>query len=279
MSYLSISTWSLHRLLGPLRLTAWNTETGEHTVREQEQPQIHTLLELPAEAAARGYQAIEVCHFHFPTTDSAYLEQLRSSFQASDVRFDTLLLDYGNLTANDAVQRKADLSFIKKWIDIASHCGAKQIRVIAGEAPPSDEEAIQLSAASLAELANYAAAKSVRVITENFKALTSTAASSLKLLSQAGDSVGFITDFGNYYSPEKIEQIGSTIPFSVSVHVKPSYDSEGFPDEAELISYLQKVQHVGFSGAYVLIYDGPGDMWEGLARVKAIVEPYILTAG
>jgi sugar phosphate isomerase/epimerase len=279
MSYLSISTWSLHRLLGPLHWTIWDEETATHAIREQEQRQIHTLLELPAIAAARGYQAIEVCHFHFPTTESAYLEQLRSSFQASDVRFDTLLLDYGNLTSNDAVQRVADLSLIKKWIDIASLCGAKQIRVIAGEAAPVDEEAIRLSATSLAELASYAAPKGVRVITENFKSLTSTAASSLKLLSQAGDSVGFITDFGNYYGPEKIEEIGSTIPYSVSVHVKPSYDSEGIPDKAELISYLQKVQDIGFSGAYVLIYDGPGDMWEGLTRVKAIVEPFILTAG
>lgn len=278
MSYLSISTWSLHRLLGPLRLTAWNAEIGDHTLSEQEQPQIHTLLELPAEAAARGYQAIEVCHFHFPTTETAYLEQLRSSFQASNVQFDTLLLDYGNLTASDDIQRNSDLSLIKKWIDIASLCGAKQIRVVAGESSPTDEEAIQMSAASLTELANYASSKSVRVITENFRALTSTAESCLKLLSQAGDSVGFITDFGNYNSSNKIEEIGSTIPFSVSVHVKPSYDSQGFPDKAELITYLQKVQDVGYTGAYVLIYDGPGDMWEGLSRVKEIVEPFILTA-
>lgn len=275
MSYLSVSTWSLHRILGPLRWTVWNAEAGIHETNEQEQPQILTLLELPAAAAAQGFQALEVCHFHFPSTETAYLEQLQLAFNESGVHFDTLLLDYGNLTSTDELRRSADLSLIENWIDIASQCGAKQIRVIAGEAPPTDEAAIQLSAQSLFTLAEYGTARGVRVITENFKPLTSTADSSLKLLEQAGEYVGFVTDFGNYHGPDKLDEIAATAPISVSVHVKPTYDQDGVPDEGELISYLNKVQEVGFQGAYVLIYDGPGDMWQGLERVKTIVEPYI----
>lgn len=278
MSYLSISTWSLHRILGPLHWTVWDPQSGKHAINEQEQPLVHTLLELPAEAASRGYQALEVCHFHFPSTEPKYLEELRASFQSAGMRFDTLLLDYGDLTNADENRRTADQAFIKQWIDIASLCGAKQIRVIAGEALPTDKAALQLSAASLHELAQYAAPKGVHVITENFKALTSTASSSLELLEQADKSVGFITDFGNYHGIGKIDEIGATTPISVSVHVKPTYDSEGFPDQEELVAYLKKVREVGFDGAYVLIYDGPGDMWEGLARVKAITAPFVLTA-
>lgn len=278
MSYLSISTWSLHRILGPLRLTVWDSETNSHQTREQEQPLILTLLELPAEAASKGYQAIEVCHFHFPSTEPAYLEQLRHAFNAADVSFDTLLLDYGDLTATDEARRLADFSFIREWIDIASLCGAKQIRVIAGEAAPTDEDALLLSAAALAELAQYAASKGVHVITENFKSLTSTAENCLKLLAKAGDQVGFITDFGNYYGAGKLEEIAATTPLSVSIHAKPAYNEAGFPDKESFISCLGKVQDAGFEGAYVLIYDGPGDMWEGLKRVKDIVKPFIMTA-
>lgn len=277
VSYLSISTWSLHRNLGPLHWTVWDTETNTHQTRVQEQPQLTTLLDLPAEAAARGYQALEVCHFHFPSTEPAYLEQLRLSFENAAIKFDTLLLDYGDITTVDAAKRTADLSFIQNWIDIASQSGAKQIRVIAGEASPSDDAAIELTASSLSELAEYAASRNVHVITENFKSLTSTSQSSLKLLAHAGKAVGFITDFGNYHSADKISEIGDTAPLSVSVHVKPTYDDAGVPDKDELVSYLTEVERVGFKGAYVLIYDGPGDMWEGLNRVKAIVEPLILT--
>ncbi|MGO4544724.1 sugar phosphate isomerase/epimerase family protein [Paenibacillus sp. 2TAB23] len=278
MSYLSISTWSLHRLLGPLRMTAWDSESNNHIINEQEQPLVHSLLDLPGEAAARGYQALEICHFHFPSTEAAYLEQLKAAFEAANMKFDTLLVDYGDLTSEDEIKRAADIHYIKKWIDIASLCGAKQIRVVAGEASPTNDAAIRLSAAALTDLALYGQSISVHVITENFRSLTSTAASSIKLLEQTNHKVGFITDFGNYHGSEKTEEIGATTPFSVSIHVKPTYDSNGIPDKDELISYLRKVDSNGFNGAYVLIYDGPGDMWAGLDRVKSIVTPFVLTA-
>lgn len=275
MSYLSISTWSLHRMLGPLRWTRWNALTGTHDIAPEEQPECFTLLELPAEAAKRGYQAIEVCHFHFPATDETYLEELRQSCLEANVSLDTLLLDYGDLTSDDPVRAEADKAFMAKWIGIAASCGAKRIRIVAGEAPPQNEEAISRSAAALADLAKIAGPLGVRVISENFKPLASTAASSLKLLREAGPQVGFITDFGNYNGRDKYEQIALTVPYSSSVHVKPVYDENGIPDEQELKLCLEAVQSASYNGAYVLIYNGPGDMWEGLERVKKLVVPYV----
>ncbi|WP_159888546.1 sugar phosphate isomerase/epimerase family protein [Paenibacillus puerhi] len=272
MSYWSVSTWSLHRLLGPLRWTVWDDAARTHVTRVQDQPQVHTLLELPSEAARRGYQALEVCHFHFPSTETAYLKELKQSFAAAGIRLDTLLLDYGNLTDADPARREADLSLIRSWIKIASECGARQLRVIAGEAAPSDEEAIRLSAAALSELSVYAAPLGVQVITENFKSLTSTGASCLKLLEEAGRPLPLITDFGNFAGPAKYEELAMTVPHSVSVHVKPIYDEHGIADEAELRLCLEAVDQCGYDGAFVLIYDGPGDMWEGLERVRRLAE-------
>lgn len=275
MSYLSVSTWSLHRLLGPLRWTEWDAKQGAHRTREQEQPQVLTLLELPQEAARRGYQAVEICHFHFPSTEPDYLRELRSAFASAGISFDTLLLDYGNLTTEDEARREADLSLMRSWIDAASLAGAKQIRIVAGEAQPTDEEAIRLSAAALRELADYAAGQNVRVITENFKSLTSTGESCAKLLQQAGEQVGIITDFGNFKSPSKYDEFLVTLPHSVSVHAKAHYDEAGLPDTEEYVRCLETVRASGYNGAVVLIYDGPGDMWEGLDRIGRIVKPYL----
>ncbi|WP_337101345.1 sugar phosphate isomerase/epimerase family protein [Paenibacillus sp. YIM B09110] len=275
MSYLSVSTWSLHRMLGPLRWTVWDTEQGRHETQVQDQPQVHTLLELPAVAAERGYEAIEVCHFHFPDTSLAYLHQLRAAFQEAGVSFDTLLLDYGDLTSEEAARRTADLQLMRDWIDIASECGAKQIRIVAGEAAPDNEQAIRQSAELLKTLADYSATLGVRVVTENFKALTSTAQSSEQLLNLAGDQVGFITDFGNYKGDAVAEEIARTTPRSVSIHAKADFDEAGIPNEPLFVQYLEATAAAKFDGAYVLIYDGPGDMWEGLERVRRIVEPFI----
>lgn len=112
MSYLSVSTWSLHRLLGPLRWTNWDAVNETQQMDIQDQPQILTLLELPAEAARRGYQAVEICHFHFPAVDPVYLNQLKEAFLESGVQFDTLLLDYGDITAIDPVKRESDIAYI-----------------------------------------------------------------------------------------------------------------------------------------------------------------------
>ena len=120
----------------------------------------------PAEAARRGYQALEVCHFHFPSLESDYLTQLRSAFADADISLDTLLLDYGDLTTTDQTRLEADKALIRRWIDTAAAVGARQIRIIAGEAPPSNQAALERSAAELTELAAYASDKGVRVITE-----------------------------------------------------------------------------------------------------------------
>ncbi|MCS7462301.1 sugar phosphate isomerase/epimerase [Paenibacillus doosanensis] len=275
MSYLSVSTWSLHRLLGPLRWTVWDEEAGSHRTREQEQPQVLTLLELPAEAGARGYKAVEICHFHFPSTDSAYLQLLRNRFETAGVSFDTLLLDYGDLSTRDEKRREADYRLVQEWIEVAAQAGAKQIRVIAGDASPEDKEALYRSAASLSELHEYAAKRGVSVITENFKPLMSRADNCLELLDRTNHQVRMITDFGNFAAPAKYGEFALTLPHSLSVHAKAHYDEAGMPDEPEFRRCLDTLHAAGYNGSVVLIYDGPGDMWEGLARIQRIVEPYL----
>ncbi|CAI6087404.1 sugar phosphate isomerase/epimerase family protein [Cohnella sp. JJ-181] len=275
MSYLSVSTWSLHRLLGPLRWTAWDEKLQTHVVNEQEQPQALTLLQLPAEAARRGYSAIEVCHFHFPSRDPGYLRELRDAFLASGISFDTLLLDYGDLTSEDPVRLAADLGFIREWIEAAALSGAKQIRIVAGEADAADQAALLRSARHLSDLAEYGASHGVAIVTENFKPLTSTGENCRQLMSMTDNKVGWIADFGNFSGALKYEELGVILKLSVSVHAKAQYDDRGMPNRAEFEKCLDAAAESGFNGAYVLIYDGPGDMWEGLERIQAIVEARI----
>ncbi|MBW5448651.1 TIM barrel protein [Cohnella sp. CFH 77786] len=275
MSYLSVSTWSLHRLLGPLRWTGWDEERRTHVTHVQPEPETIALLELPREAAKRGYEAVEICHFHFPSTEPDYLSSLRQAFEESGISFDTLLLDYGDLTARDPARLEADLALIRRWIGIASEAGAKRIRVIAGQAPHTDGDAIRASAERLKELSAYASSVGVKVVSENFQALTTTGESCAKLLGFTGDSIGFITDFGNFEAPSKYDEFRAILPHSLSVHAKAAYDADGFPDEAEFRRCLDTMKESGYNGAVVLIYDGPGDMWEGLERIRRIVSDYL----
>lgn len=277
MPFLSVTTWSLHRQLGPLRWTRWDAKAGRHATEIQTQPETLSLLELPAALAERGFKAADVCHFHIPDTGGTYLERLRRAFQEADVRFYTLLADYGDISSPDEARRRADIEWTKGWIDIAAAVGAERVRVVAGEADPADRKALDRSAEALRELADYAAARKVRVATENFKSLTSTADNCLYVADACGgpERIGFISDFGNLNASTKYEALSRIIPISDNIHAKAATDADGIPDRDELIRCMELVKAAGYEGPVTVVYDGPGDMWEGIERVSDVLSPYL----
>ncbi|OCT13680.1 xylose isomerase [Paenibacillus pectinilyticus] len=274
MPYLSLTSWSLHRNLGPLRWTRWDDNTRTQFTDAQEQPELLSLLELPAVLAKKGFTSLEVCHFHFPETSATYLSSLKNAFAEAKLRFYTLLLEYGDISSSDETRRQSDITWIKGWIDIAAAVGAERVRVIAGEADPAVQAALVRSTNALRELAQYGSTQGVRVITENFKSLSSTADNCLSLLEGVGEQLGFTSDFGNFKGAGKFDELVRTLPYSESVHAKAQTNAEGIPDEAEFIRCLDIVKEARYEGPLTLVYDGPGDMWEGIARVRRIVEPY-----
>ena len=275
MPFLSLTTWSLHRNLGPLRWTYWDEEAKTQGTAMDEQPQTISLLDLPALLRENGFQAMELCHFHLPETSTAYLDKLRESIVRSGIRLYTLLADYGDLTNPDEWRREADMEWMKKWIDVASALGAERIRIIAGDGDPADAEAVRLAAAQLKRLIRYASDKQVRIVTENFHDLASTAANCISLLDICGEELGLTTDFGNFAGEGKLAELGATIPRSESIHAKAITDGQGRPNEEEFKKCMDLVRSSGYEGPITLVYDGPGDMWEGINRVKALVQPYL----
>jgi len=275
MRFFSLTTWSLHRNLGPLRWTRWDESRKTIVTDVKEQPELLSLLDLPAALAAGGYRAANVCHFHIPDAGADYARRLRAAFETSGVRLFTLLLDYGDISTGEDERRTADLAWLKRWIDFAGEAGAERVRVIAGEASPGDDDALRRSAESLRELCDYAAPRGVRVVTENFRPLTSTADNCLALLEACGERLGLIADFGNFGGPRKLEELGRIIPRAEEIHAKAITNETGHPDADELRSCLELLRTSGFAGPVTLVYDGPGDMWEGIARIRAIAEPYV----
>ncbi|MBJ9987805.1 MULTISPECIES: sugar phosphate isomerase/epimerase family protein [Paenibacillus] len=275
MPNLSLTTWSLHRNLGPLRWTQWDDKRKEHVTRVEEQPEKLSLLELPAVLRDKGFTTMEICHFHFKDTSSSYLQELREAIQQAGMRFYTLLADYGDITNPDETRREADMEWLQRWIDIASAAGAERIRIIGGDADPGDAEALKLAASQLQRLIDYAADKQVRIVTENFHAMTSTADNCLALLDACGNQLGLTSDFGNFKGPTKLQELSRTIARSESIHAKAQQDEQGNLDDAEFISCMELVKEHRYEGPITIVYDGPGDMWDGIDRVRKLVTPYL----
>lgn len=258
----AVSSWSLHRTLGRFVAPA-SMRLGSIPVGGT--PGL-ALLDLPAQLASRGYDTLQLCHFHLPSRDLGYLSELRAALASAEISLDALLIDDGDLTdPTDGADHEA---WISEWIDTADLLGARRARVIAGRRPP-EPEAIAASAAGLARLARR---HDVRVVTENWHELLPDAESVLSLLDQSGDDVGLLIDLGNWRGRDKYEQLAAVAGRAETCHAK----CHGTPPELELDDYrasLAVLRDAGYDGPLALVYDGSDpDEWQWLESEHAVVD-------
>lgn len=261
---ISVSTWSLHHLMGrpvyePQGPTPVNTSPDVPGL---------PLLDIPGACAVRGIRTLEICHFHFPRTDDAYLRELRLAARRAGVELYSVLIDDGDITAIDPV---ADLAMIRSWIEVAGRLGATHARVVAGQAEPSPDS-IRTSGAALRGLAIHGTTHGVRVITENFGRLTKRADAVTGILDAAGPGIGLCADFGNFSGPTKPADLAAILSRATSIHAKAVTGTDETPDWAEFRRCLGLAKQSGFAGPVSLIHEAPGDPWPGLSRLKAEVE-------
>ena len=232
-----------------------------------------SLLEIPARVAEFGINTLEVCHFHIPSLDKGYLNELRGALEAANVELFSVLIDHGDITHPEYADR--DLVWMGEWIETAGILGATCARAIAGKAPPS-EEALEMSRNGLQKLAERAEVNGVRLMTENWFSVLSTPENVLTLLDRLDGEVGFCLDFGNWEGETKYVDLEAIAPRAESCHTKAHFPAPGEMDKDDYIRCLDLTQDAGFSGPHTLIYDGPGDdEWEGLTIEREVVQSYL----
>jgi sugar phosphate isomerase/epimerase len=246
MSRFAVSTWSLDGLL----------QSGT------------PLLDIPALLREHGITTLEICHFHLPTTEAAYLQALRDRLRDAQIELFSILIDAGDITAADPAQQAADHAFIQQWIGHAAALGAQRVRIDAGLQPPTPE-VIQRSAQQLHALAQSAAAVGVDVSTENWHLTSQEPAALLDILDQCDGSVGLCADTGNAEAtPDKYQTLAQLLPRATSIHFKARYTPAGDIEQADLQRCLGLIQQAAFDGVVTLIYDRKQAEWAGIDRLR-----------
>lgn len=267
---LAVSTWSLHRTLG--RLPNYGPEANGTVPPRTIAPDALSLLDLPARLAAFGLYKVEICHFHLPSREPAYLHQLRDALARAEVTLWQLLIDAGDIT--HPTQAETEITWIEGWIDVAATLGATRARVSGGRAEPSPQ-ALAASHDALAHLADYAQRQGVRLMTENWQNLLTKPEYVLTVLDGL-DHIGLLADFGNWSGPTKYEDLAQILPRAETTHAKAHFAGPGQMDKTDYVRCFELCQAAHFGGPYSLIYDGPdSDEWAGLQLERAVVMNYL----
>ena len=272
MSHLSVSTWSLHRALGSPAF--YGPEQAGQSGSLPTGPAKMSLLELPAAIAAHGFRSLDLCHFHLPSLDAAYLTELRAELQRAGITLWTLLVDSGDIT--HAEQGARDLAWVQGWLPVAGALGAKTVRVIAGKSDP-DTASLQTSLKGMKQLARIAKQHGVQLTIENWFALLGKPAQVFWMLEQMNGQLQLKLDFGNWSGPTKYDDLAQIAPFAESCHTKAHFNSRYEIARDDFVRCLEITKAAKFDGPHTLIYDDAAgvDEWQGLKIEADIVEPYL----
>lgn len=264
----SVSTWALHSALG----TVAPGRPGDPDARLMA-PAAGTLdlADVPDRLAEHGYRTMELCHFHIPDRSPAALAELRARREAAGVELWSLLIDDGDIS--DPEHGERDRAWALGWIDDAAALGARCVRVIAGKQPPTPE-ALARSVAALRTLSEEAAARGVRVLTENWFALVPGPAEMTAILDALDGTVGLNFDFGNWSGADKYDRLAGIAPYAEGCHAKCDFRG-GVPDAQDYRRCLELTREAGFSGPYTLVHGEASDLWGSLSLQRDLLAPYL----
>ena len=264
---IAVSSWSLHHLLGV------TYENGPGTLaplvrHETFGPAKIEMTQFPKELSIRGFNRVELCHFHLASQVPAYLQATGAMFRANGVAIQTLLIDDGDIT--NPLTRGRDMKWIESWIHSASHLGAKHARVIAGKSKPSDE-ALQMSVEGLKVLAELGQKLGVRVVTENWFDLLSSPNEVHYVLDSVGDSLGFLADTGNWGGPSKYKNLKDVFSRAELCHAKAHFAPGLVIDGDDFDACLKAARASNYAGPHTLVFEDKGDEWRGLEIERSYV--------
>lgn len=259
----ALSTWTLDPIF-----SARYPDSPEAPARGRE---AHTgdleIFDVPREARARGFDRLEVPHFHLPADEEGQARFAKAAREAG-VLLQTLLIDDGDLAHPGFSAR--DEAWASGWIDAAGRMGFERVRIIAGKQERTPAT-FSRSLEAIGRLVGQSNALGVRASTENWHALLSTPESVLSYLGHTS-GLGLCADFGNWSSEVEETGLPLILPIAETIHAKAEFSADGEIDETRFRRQVLAAQGAGFHGPYVLVAGGPGDPWDGAARTRDLLQ-------
>ena len=168
-----------------------------------------------------------------------------------------------NFTESDEGKRRADISLIKYWIEVAAKLGAPVIRVFAGE-PSTDQfdwdQVAKRMAGELKECVGYGKAHGVVVAIQNHNDFIRTAAQVKKIMALVDSEwLGLHLDIGSYREGDPYEEIRASVSYAVNWQIKENvyFNGKEVPTDFDRLTGI--IRSSSYRGYLPLETLGPGN--------------------
>lgn len=229
-----------------------------------------TLLEFPRMVADRfGVFGIEPVDDHFPSTDTEYLNQLRSALAKAKSHIVNIPVGAGgSLYDPDTAKRAQAMDKSRHWIDVAAFLDSPCVRIHL-EGTRRKKTDAPTAAASLRALGGYAAGKNVVIHLENDSPTTEDPFLLSDIITQAGTPwVRALPDFGNSMAARKgagfnYRAVAEMFRNAYGIcHVKDGLRTNKDLFEFDLDRTLQIAKDAKYRGYFSIEYDSGGDPYQ-----------------
>jgi sugar phosphate isomerase/epimerase len=216
-----------------------------------------------------GIHNIEPLSGHFPSTEPAYLDELRRSVEEAHSHVVNIPASVGaSLYDPDPARREKAIAGSKKWVDIAVAIASPSIRVhiqgARGAAPD-----VGRTAESLKQVAAYGAAKDIMINLENDDLETEDAFFLVKVIDAVGSPwLRGLPDFGNSMmkGDEDFNYKAVEAMFRHAYNISHAKDSEvdnGKVFRVSMAKTFAIAKAAGYRGYFSMEWEGQGGPYDG----------------
>jgi sugar phosphate isomerase/epimerase len=220
-----------------------------------------------------GIHNIEPLSEHFPSTEPAYLEELRRAVEQAQSHIVNIPANVGaSLYDPDPARRGKAIAGGKKWVDVAVAIGSPSIRVhIQGARGVSPD--VGRASESLKQIAEYGAAKNIMINLENDDLDTEDAFFLVKVIDGVNSPwLRGLPDFGNSmmkgdeeFNYKAMEAMFHRA-YNIS-HVKDAEVDNGKVFRVSMARTFGIAKAAGYRGYFSMEWEGQGGPYEGTQKL------------
>lgn len=225
-----------------------------------------TLDEVMDFCAREGFDAIDITGYYMPgypeVPSDEYIFHLKNKAHRLGLGISGTGIR-NEFAEPDPSKRKAEIAFVKKWIDVAAKLGAPVIRIFSGKTQPAGYTRKEVEAwivEAIQECTVYARSKGVILAMQNHNDFVKTAEQAISILQQVNSEwFGLVLDTGSFVTEEPYSEITKTTSYAVNWQIKEKLNYQGKIQDMDLSKLFKIIHASSYRGCLPIETLSPGD--------------------